>query len=93
MKPYKKIEVTKIMACQYGKDSEAEKFLTKCTKNEKGEIKSTNNGMLGIPKDPFMAVNTFDGYRRIEKGDWIVQDGEKIFIVPEGVFQLMFAQE
>ena len=90
MKSYKKLEVSFITACQYGKDKEADAFIVKCVFNEEGEVRSANNGCLGIPKNPFAGVNTTNGYRRIDKGDWIVKDGDKIFVVPDGVFQLMF---
>lgn len=90
MKSYKKIEVSFIVACQYGVEDEAKKYVEKCVIGRDGEIESTNNGFMGIPKNPFMAVKTDSGYRRIDKGDWIVKDGEKIYVVPDGVFQLMF---
>lgn len=91
MKRYTKIEVTSIMACQYGKDEEAKQFVEKCVLNDEGEVRSANNGMMGIPKNPFAGVKTASGYRRIDKGDWIVQKDESIYVVPDGVFQLMYA--
>lgn len=92
MKTYQKVEVNQIEAAQYGKDEEVKQHIEVCVLNDKGEVKSANNGFLGIPKNPFTGIKTSTGYKRITHGDWLVKKGEELFVVPNDIFQLMFAE-
>lgn len=92
MKNFKKIEVNEIQAAQYGKDEEANEFVELCRVNYEGVIKPVPRDMLGTPKDAFKGVKTVSGWTRIAEGDWIVQKDGETFIIPDGVFRIMFAE-
>lgn len=92
MKTFQKKEITEIKAVRYGFDKKAEKLVKLCIKSLKGEINEVPGDMLGTPKNAFNAVKISSGWSEIQVGDWIVQDEDKIVVIPNGVFELLFKE-
>lgn len=40
--------------------------------------------------DAFFAVNTYNGWKKVNKTDWIVKKGQKILVIKDEVFQLLY---
>ena len=93
MKKFKKVEVNEVLAVQYGTHEEAQELLTLCTKDDyDGQIHEVPSDLMGKPKDAFHALKTDKGYSPIKEGDWIVKKDNQLFVIENGVFQLLFQE-
>jgi hypothetical protein len=92
MKTYKKVEIIQVTAAQYGKDEEAKELVRLCRIDYDGDINPLPRDLMGTPKDAFKGVETADGWRKIEKGDWIIKKENEILVVSNDVFKLMFEE-
>lgn len=92
MKTYKKIEVHEVQAVQYFKDEKENSFVKLCQTDYEGKIRKVPGDLMGTPKNAFNAVKTASGWTPIQDGDWIIQKESEVFVVANGVFQLLFKE-
>ena len=94
MKKFKKsdIKMEHIEAAQYGIDEAANNFVVLCAQDYSGKTYEVPKDLLGKPKNAFKAVNTGQDWQEIKSGDWIVKNGDKVFVVDNGVFTLFFEE-
>ena len=92
MKTYKKIEVNEVKAIQYIKEEKENSFVKLCQIDYEGKIRKVPGDLMGTPKNAFNAVKTASGWVVIQEGDWIVQKESEVFVVANGVFQLLFQE-
>jgi hypothetical protein len=92
MKTYKKVEIIQVSAAQYGKDEEAKEFVTLCRISSNGKVNPVPRDLMGTPRDAFNGVETAEGWKKIEEGDWIIKKDNEILVVSNNVFKLMFEE-
>lgn len=80
-----------VQAVQYTQENTYPKKVKQCCMLN-NEISGLGD-MLGTPRDAFYALETKDGYQRINFGDWIVTKNGVDTVVPDNLFKLLFVEQ
>lgn len=85
MKDYKKTSLKTIKAYQF--NGEEDNFIKRIMYDDRG-------GVMVSPVDPirkvYYAFKENNEWRHVNKGEWIVHKKDKILIVQDAVFQLLY---